>query len=294
MLTHRHSKPRTLGRVVVMGAGGFVGGKIADTLEANGATVVRLTRKEVDLLGPDADRILAGYLEEDDDLVVTSALAPCKNVEMFEKNIVMMGAVCRAVSTKSPGYLLYVSSDAVFSDSDQPLTEQSHRDADNPHGAMHAAREVMLAHAVPIEALGIIRPTLIYGAGDPHNGYGPNRFRRLVRAGDPIVLFGEGEERRDHVHVDDVAALAMRMLSMRSAGSLNAVTGTVASFREIAEITVGLADKPVEISGSPRTGPMPHNGYRPFDNAATFSAFPDFAYTTLEDGLKRTWDAEGA
>ena len=47
--------------------------------------------------------------------------------------------------------------------------------------------------------LAILRPTLIYGAGDPHNGYGPNRFRRLAATGKPIILFGEGEERRDHV-----------------------------------------------------------------------------------------------
>jgi nucleoside-diphosphate-sugar epimerase len=38
--------------------------------------------------------------------------------------------------------------------------------------------------------------------GDPHNGYGPNRFRRLAAGGEEIVLFGEGEERRDHVQVE--------------------------------------------------------------------------------------------
>jgi len=47
--------------------------------------------------------------------------------------------------------------------------------------------------------LAILRPTLVYGAGDPHNGYGPNRFRRLASANQPIVLFGEGEERRPAV-----------------------------------------------------------------------------------------------
>jgi UDP-glucose 4-epimerase len=41
-----------------------------------------------------------------------------------------------------------------------------------------------------------VRSTLIYGEGDPHNGHGPNRFRRLAAAGQEIVLFGEGEERR--------------------------------------------------------------------------------------------------
>jgi len=43
----------------------------------------------------------------------------------------------------------------------------------------------------------------------------------------------------------------------------------------------------VTIKGSPRQGAMPHNGYRPFDPAATFAAFPAFSYTRLNDGLAR-------
>ena len=63
---------------------------------------------------------------------------------------------------------------------------------------MHLVREVMLRSALTAP-LAILRPTLLYGAADPHNGYGPNRFRRLAAAGQDIVLFGEGEEQRDHV-----------------------------------------------------------------------------------------------
>jgi hypothetical protein len=32
---------------------------------------------------------------------------------------------------------------------------------------------------------------------------------------------------------------------------------------------------------------MPHGGYRPFAIAACRSAFPDFRYTSLADGLNR-------
>ncbi len=73
----------------------------------------------------------------------------------------------------------------------------------------------------------MLRPTLIYGAADPHNGYGPNRFCRLAAAGEEIVLFGEGEERRDHVAVEDVAEIAFRVLMRRSRGVLNLATGDV-------------------------------------------------------------------
>src|SRR5256885_1405531 len=74
--------------------------------------------------------------------------------------------------------------------------------------------------------LAILRPTLLYGAEDPHNGYGPNRFRRLANAGADITLFGEGEERRDHVLIDDLAEIVLRVLKRRSTGTLNIATGT--------------------------------------------------------------------
>ena len=40
----------------------------------------------------------------------------------------------------------------------------------------------------------ILRPTLVYGPGDTHNGYESNMFLRAVNSGENIDLFGKGEE----------------------------------------------------------------------------------------------------
>jgi UDP-glucose 4-epimerase len=154
------------------------------------------------------------------------------------------------------------------------------------HGAMHLAREVMFANDVKAP-LAMLRPTLLYGAADPHNGYGPNRFRRQAARGEDIVLFGEGEERRDHVFIDDLAEIAVRVLYRKCRGELNVATGEVHSFRDIAEKAVRLSGRSVAVKSSPRSGPLPHNGYRPFDIAACKRAFPDFRYTSLDEGLAR-------
>jgi nucleoside-diphosphate-sugar epimerase len=151
---------------------------------------------------------------------------------------------------------------------------------------MHLTREVMFDAEVKAP-LAHLRPSLLYGAGDPHNGYGPNRFRRLAAKGEDIVLFGEGEERRDHVLIEDVGELAARVTLMKSRGVLNIATGEVHSFRAIAEQVIALSGRKVAIRGTPRVGPMPHSGYRPFDITACRRAFPDFRYTSLRDGLAR-------
>lgn len=283
MLTHLNAKPQKPQRVVVMGAGGFVGKTITAQLKAEGVDVLALGRGDVDLLADGAGAALAALIKPTDAFVAVSALAPVKNLEMLGQNITMISAMAEALATSTPAHVLNIGSDAVFGDEPLPLTEDAPKAPGAFHGVMHTAREVAFEQlSCPVATL---RPTLIYGAEDPHNGYGPNRFRRMAAAGEDITLFGEGEERRDHVLVDDVANLAVRMLMHKSTGSLNAATGQVWSFREIASMVVNLHATPVKITGSPRQGDMPHGGYRPFDPSATFDAFADFTYTALPDGL---------
>ena len=202
---------------------------------------------------------------------------------MLIDNLRMAEAVCAALAAQPVAHLVYVSSDAVYSDDANPVTERSCQQPSSLHGVMHLAREIMLRVALKLP-LAILRPTLIYGAKDPHNGYGPNRFRRLAAKGEAITLFGEGEEKRDHVHVDDVAALVGAVLHHRSKGVLNIATGRSASFREVAEMVVGLSPRPVEIRGTPRQNPITH---RHFDITDCLKAFPEFHYVSLRDGLAR-------
>lgn len=286
MLEHLNSTTVPPKRVVVMGAAGFVGGAVSSRLARDGVPVLALGRGELDLMARDAHERLAGYLAPDDAFVAVSARAPVKNAEMLVENMLMVRAMLRALALRPVAHVVNVSSDAIFFDSAEPLTEVSTAAPGSLHGVMHLARELMFRAEVK-SPLAMVRPTLIYGAGDPHNGYGPNKFRRLAAKSEGIVLFGEGEERRDHVCVDDVAELIARVLFRRSTGSLNVATGEVHSFREIAEKVVSLSGKAVAIKGSPRSGPMPHNGYRAFDSAATRQAFPDFRYTSLDEGLAR-------
>jgi len=273
-------------RVVVMGAGGFVGGSLTSMLVRQGVPVLALDRDEVDLLAPGAAERLAGYLRPTDTFVAVSALAPCKTAAMLADNMVMVTAMLGALARVPVAHVVNISSDAVYPDDPVPLAESTPAAPTTLHGAMHLAREIMFRAEVAAP-LAVIRPTLIYGARDPHNGYGPNRFRRLAMAGQEIVLFGEGEERRDHVLVDDVVELVRRIIVRRSRGVVNAATGIVVSFRQLAEQVVALAGTGAAIRGTPRQGPMPHNGYRPFDPSGCGVAFPDFQWTPLAQGLAR-------
>jgi nucleoside-diphosphate-sugar epimerase len=283
MLEHSNPVRKAPSRVVIIGACGFVGGAISTCLSADNVPMLPLTRKELDLFKPEAAATLQRLLRADDSVVFVSALAPTRNNAMLIDNLRMAEAVCAALAAQPVGHLVYVSSDAVYSDDANPVTERSCQQPSSLHGVMHLAREIMLRAALKLP-LAILRPTLIYGAKDPHNGYGPNRFRRLAAKGEAITLFGEGEEKRDHVHVDDVAELVSAVLQHRSTGTLNIATGRSASFREVAEMITALSGRSVEIRGTPRQNPITH---RHFDITDCLKAFPEFHYVSLRDGLAR-------
>src|SRR6185312_12261866 len=283
MLEHRNESPVKPARVVVIGAGGFVGGAVVKALQGDGVPVLGLTRKEVDLLAAGAADALAARLQPEDSVVFVSALAPTRTPAMLIQNLQMAAAVVDALAKRPVAHLVCISSDAVYADDANPVTERSCRQPSSMHGMMHAARELMLKSEAKVP-LAILRPSLLYGARDPHNGYGPNRFRRLAQKGDAITLFGEGEEQRDHVDIADVARLTSLALAHRSRGELNVATGTSTSFRDIAELAVQLSGNSVEIRGTPRQNPITH---RHFDITECLKAFPQFRYTPLREGLER-------
>jgi UDP-glucose 4-epimerase len=266
-------------RVVIFGAAGFVGASIIKQLGA-AYDVLALSRKECDIADATSRAKIAALVKDGDVVICAAAKAPAKNMEMLTDNISMITNIAEGLRGKKLAYLLNISSDAVYGDSMQPMDEASAIEPLSAHGIMHCMREYILQHAVAAP-IGHLRPTLIYGAGDPHNGYGPNSFIRLAQAGKNIELFGNGEEQRDHVFVGDVARLAVAMIEQKTIGAVNAVSGEVISFMEIAQLVAATTNGATQILTKPRSGPMPHNGYRAFTNARARAVCPSLTFQSL-------------
>lgn len=284
MLTNINSLPINPSRVIVLGGNGFIGNAILSRFQESGIEVEGLGRPNFDLLAPQADQKLANFLRTDDVLIFVSAKAPCRNTVSLIENLQMAQVVIAALKLQKINHLIYISSDAVYRDSDKPIDEYSCAEPGSIHGVMHLAREVALKNELDLP-LAIIRPTLVYGLKDPHNGYGPNSFQRLAIKNEDITLFGEGEELRDHVYVDDIAKLVYLVACHKSIGIVNAVSGQIVSFRKLAEFIAGKNKSCGVIKATPRTGNMPHDGYREFKTSLACKLFPNFGFLSWAEGL---------
>jgi UDP-glucose 4-epimerase len=291
-LTHAYDEPHKPARVVVLGGSGFLGSRFLHACAAAGIAATGLGSGDVDLAEPGAQGQLAGRLRPGDVLMFLAALTPDKgrNSAALMRNLAICRAVCAATHQVELEHLVYASSDAVYPFAVTLISEETPAAASDLYGAMHRARELVLAGEAKAP-LAVIRMAALYGPGDTHNSYGPNRFLRQALEDGRIVLFGDGEEMRDHVHVDDAAELMLRVVLHGSTGLINAATGKSVSFRSVAETIAARVPRAVAIAPSPRRNPITH---RHFDITNAIRAFPELRLRTVEEGLAASLSELGA
>src|SRR6185295_444480 len=237
MLVHISEQAVQPTRVVILGASGVIGRALTLYLLARGIGVVELGSADIDLLEPDAAGHLATLLRDDDAVVVLAGIPPRRGRDLatMVRNIQMAVHVCAALARKPVGHIVYMSSDAVYPRSVEEINEASPLAASDPYSAMHLVREDLFQRLAGAP-VAILRSTQICAVQDTHDAYGPNRFLRTAKQDNKVVLFGRGEETRDHIMVEDVAAVIHGCLVHRSSGVLNVATGCSPSFAEVARI----------------------------------------------------------
>src|SRR5262249_47008596 len=198
-----------------------------------------------------------------------------KNLRMAEH----LGDLC---DRSRCAHVVYVSSDAVYDGRQLPLDEASSREPGDLYALMHTSREMILqsvlaARQIP---LCILRPVALFGPGDTHNSYGPNRFVREAFEHRTITLFGKGEDERSHVDVQDAARLITRCLTRKSEGILNIASPETVSFMQVAEAVRAACPFPTTLVFKDRPGAGAISR-RPFAAQQLRDAFPEFEFTPM-------------
>lgn len=269
----------------MLGTSGIISENLQKKLRKHNINFIKIGKKNIDFKKKKSIKYISKKIKEKDFIIFISAEAPAKNLKMKNNNIRICMNICLALAKKNIHNLIYISSDAVYSDTKKKIKENSFTKPNSMHGKMHLQREKILKKYFNTHFC-IIRPTLIYGPGDTHEGYGPNKFVNLALKKKKIFLFGNGEERRDHIYIDDLISILYKCILFNAVGIINAITGKVYSFLEIAKLTNKIIKNNNTITRLKRVGPMPHNGYRPFENSLLKKYFKEIKIKKMNEGIK--------
>jgi UDP-glucose 4-epimerase len=146
-----------------------------------------------------------------------------------------------------------------------PIREDHPVEPDSPYGCTKLCEEKLcLAYAklYDIEAV-CLRYFNVYGPNQRFDAYGnviPIFVFRMLR-GEPIVIFGDGEQTRDFVYVDDVVQANLKAAAASGVtGAFNIASGTRVTINRLIEIIIcdGLSKINIEY-GQPRAGDVRHS-----------------------------------
>jgi len=276
-------------KYIIIGSKGFVGSSIYKSLkDHNNDQIISISRSEIELLSESSSEKIKHIVNEGDTIIFCAAEAPVKNLKMFTNNISMLNNILQHLVNVKIKSFVYLSSDAVYTDSMNSIDEEYETNPDNLHGLMHLTREKIITNVYPNQYL-IVRPTLIYGYGDPHCGYGPNQFIDTSIKKKKIELFGKGEELRDHIWIEDLTVIFKELIINNKIGIFNLVSGQLLNFSEIAEFVINLASEyniKVDVSYKKRKGTMPHNGFRKLNNKKVIKMFPQIKTSEFKENIR--------
>lgn len=254
-------------RVLVTGGAGFIGHHLTRALLARGVAVTVLDdlsmgkRENV----PAAARFIQGdvrdaralddALDGVDAVLHEAAIVSIRaSVEHFvrdaEVNLMGTLTLLRAIAARRISRAVLASSMAVYADSPRPdpLAESAPTVPISPYGIAKLAAErywLMLGAQAGVAATAL-RYFNTYGTNQtptPYVGVITIFIERLL-AGAPLTIFGDGEQARDFVHVDDIVAANLAVLDAPAeavAGRVfNVGTGHATSVNQIASALIAV------------------------------------------------------
>ncbi|MCC7126116.1 MAG: NAD-dependent epimerase/dehydratase family protein [Acidobacteria bacterium] len=247
-------------RALVTGGAGFIGSHLARALLGAGLEVVvldNLSMGKVENVPRGAHLRIGDVRSEADvraaldgvDVVFHEAARVSIRASIKEffadADTNFMGTlnVLRSAAGSGVRRLMFASSMAVYADSPtpDPIDENHACEPISPYGVAKLAAEkycLQLAREMGIDCH-VLRYFNTYGPGQtftPYVGVITIFIRRLL-AGEAPTIYGDGEQRRDFVHVSDVvAANLLAMNSSLGSGVFNVGTGRATSVNDIAAL----------------------------------------------------------
>jgi len=293
-------------RVLVTGGAGFIGSNLANYLSADN-DVIALDDCSFGTpanLDDDVTFVEQSVLDDDlpADVDVLVHLAALSSRGMLEDRprdgarVNVEGFVNTVEQVREAGCdtVVYASSSSVY-DNDPPGREDDQLTAGTGYEASMLSRERYAEHYNDTDDDLAVAGTRFfsvyqgYGGAEEHKGEYANtvsQWADKMARGERPVLWGDGEQTRDYVHVSDVVRAVERIADARLAGVYNVGTGRSVSFNE----TVALLNEALgtDIDSVYEPVPLSNYNYRQRADPSKLKAATDWEpQVDFEEGIEQ-------
>jgi UDP-glucose 4-epimerase len=173
--------------------------------------------------------------------------------------------VLEAMRRHEVGTIVYSSSAGIFGEPRyQPVDEGHPCEPDSPYGATKLCGEKLALSYMKLHGIRAVclRYFNVYGENQRFDAYGnviPIFATRIAR-GEPLTVFGDGEQTRDFVDVRDVATANVAAAENEAAsGTFNVGTGSAISINRLVRVLREVTGEDFEVVyGPPRPGDVRH------------------------------------
>ncbi len=253
-------------KILVTGASGQVGSyvleRFADKCDAAGVDLRHCPIKDLKDLVVQGDlrsyEFVRKVVKDADVVIHLAAQVSVENswndpIYDAENNVIATINLLKACSDAEVGRFIYISSAAVYGNPQYvPIDEEHLKNPVSPYGVSKLAGEYYCKVFSDRIHTVIVRPFNVFSArmdpNDPYSGV-IAKFISRVKKGLPPVIYGDGKQTRDFVHVRDVVDFIEMALKRGENGeAYNVGTGRETSILELAEIIMdiaGIDSKPV-------------------------------------------------
>lgn len=232
--------------VLLLGGGGFIGTALTQRLQRSGYTVHVVKRSDKEMLAPMLSQCGTVVHLASGTTPGSSAFQP----ELEQANLLLTRQLVGALQTQPDTHLVFFSSGGTVYGNPAvlPVCEDAPLAPLSPHGAAKVEQEnLCLALRLRGHAVSIVRPSNAYGPGQLLKG-GFGLVRTLLehaRKGTQLHIWGDGENLRDYVYVDDLVEATVRLIEQpEAAGIYNLGSGRGYSVNQVkatVEEVTGLA-----------------------------------------------------
>jgi nucleoside-diphosphate-sugar epimerase len=219
--------------------------------------------------------------------VAHSVSNPMKDAE---SNVVGLVNMLHLAANYNVKKFIYASSAAVYGlQTELPISEEAESDPISPYGISKVNGEVYCAKWQELYGL----PTLglrfsnVYGPRQDGLGEGGviSIFMNRMVMGQPFVVYGDGEQTRDFIYVEDVAYAIYRSANSPQTGIYNLSANKQTSVNRVIEIISGIQNGNEVTYVEKREGDIDHSV---LDNRKVMRDFDWSPLYTIEEGLAKT------